>query len=128
VDRAIQAFFRRVKAGETPGYPRFQGRERYCSFTYPQVGHHGNARLAPAQACIVNPALKPPVTRLVRRIPLGQVNPLRSNPQNPQDAIEHIPAVAPRASSPVSAARRLPDQGLHASPLRSRQIHPLAHP
>src|SRR6516165_3101699 len=26
VDRAFQAFFRRVKAGETPGYPRFHGR------------------------------------------------------------------------------------------------------
>ena len=27
VDRAFQAFFRRVKAGDTPGYPRFHGRE-----------------------------------------------------------------------------------------------------
>jgi putative transposase len=33
VDRAFQAFFRRVKAGETPGYPRFHGRSRYNSFT-----------------------------------------------------------------------------------------------
>ena len=45
VDRAYQAFFRRVKAGETAGYPRFQGRNRYHSFTYPQVGGHGGARL-----------------------------------------------------------------------------------
>ncbi len=45
VDRAYQAFFRWVKAGETPGYPRFQGRNRYHSFTYPQVGEHGSARL-----------------------------------------------------------------------------------
>src|SRR5260370_40235711 len=36
LDRAFQAFFRRVAAGETPGYPRFQGRDRYNSFTYPQ--------------------------------------------------------------------------------------------
>src|SRR5215469_15622917 len=28
VDRAFQAFFRRVKAGETPGYPRFHGCNR----------------------------------------------------------------------------------------------------
>jgi putative transposase len=33
VDRAFQAFFRRVKAGETPGYPRFHGRNRYSSIT-----------------------------------------------------------------------------------------------
>jgi putative transposase len=39
VDRAFQAFFRRVKAGETPGYPRFHGRSRYNSVTYPQFGN-----------------------------------------------------------------------------------------
>src|SRR6266487_6966542 len=38
VEKAMKAFFRRVKAGEKPGYPRFQGRDRYDSFTYPQVG------------------------------------------------------------------------------------------
>ncbi len=36
LDKAFQAFFRRVKTGEKPGYPRFQGRTRYHSFTYPQ--------------------------------------------------------------------------------------------
>jgi putative transposase len=36
VDRAFQAFFRRVQASETPGYPRFHGRDRFNSFTYPQ--------------------------------------------------------------------------------------------
>jgi putative transposase len=48
VDRAFHAFFRRIQAGErgkTPGYPRFHGRGRYHSFTYPQVGEHGGARL-----------------------------------------------------------------------------------
>ncbi len=39
VDRAFQAFFRRVKAGEKPGYPRFKGRGWYDSFTYPQWGN-----------------------------------------------------------------------------------------
>ncbi len=34
---AFQAFFRRCKAGETPGYPRFQGKGRYDSITLPQV-------------------------------------------------------------------------------------------
>jgi putative transposase len=36
VDRAFQAFFRRVRNGETPGHPRFHGRTRYNGFTYPQ--------------------------------------------------------------------------------------------
>jgi putative transposase len=35
--RAFDGFFRRVKAGQTPGYPRFKGRDRYDSFTFPQV-------------------------------------------------------------------------------------------
>ncbi|MGZ6281213.1 MAG: RNA-guided endonuclease InsQ/TnpB family protein [Ktedonobacteraceae bacterium] len=37
--RAFDHFFRRVKNGEEPGYPRFQGRNRYHSFTYPQGGY-----------------------------------------------------------------------------------------
>src|SRR5215469_8850929 len=36
LDRAYQAFFRRVKAGQTPGFPRFLGQRRYHSFTYKQ--------------------------------------------------------------------------------------------
>lgn len=38
IDLAFKAFFRRTKAGETPGYPRFRGANRYDSFTYPQGG------------------------------------------------------------------------------------------
>jgi len=38
IDLAFKAFFRRVKAGEKPGYPRFRGKGRYNSFTFPQSG------------------------------------------------------------------------------------------
>ena len=38
VDKSFKAFFRRVKAGENPGYPRFKGRGWYKSFTYPDAG------------------------------------------------------------------------------------------
>ena len=34
--KAMDAFFRRLKAGENPGYPRFRGKGRYDSLTYPQ--------------------------------------------------------------------------------------------
>jgi len=33
VDRAMKAFYRRVKSGEKPGYPRFRSRSRYESFS-----------------------------------------------------------------------------------------------
>src|SRR6266571_7391421 len=35
LSKAFDRFFERVKNGEKPGYPRFQGRNRYDSFTYP---------------------------------------------------------------------------------------------
>lgn len=38
VDKAMKAFFRRIKNGEVPGFPRFQGKNRSDSFTYPQAG------------------------------------------------------------------------------------------
>jgi putative transposase len=36
VEKTFQAFFRRCRDGERPGYPRFKGYNRYDSFTYPQ--------------------------------------------------------------------------------------------
>src|SRR5437763_10859816 len=39
IDLAFKAFFRRVQAGEEPGYPRFRGVGRYDSLTYPQYGN-----------------------------------------------------------------------------------------
>ena len=41
LDRAFRAFFRRVKAGEKPGYPRFRGRDRYNTFTFKAVNRKG---------------------------------------------------------------------------------------
>ncbi|MEI6103293.1 MAG: RNA-guided endonuclease TnpB family protein [Methanothrix sp.] len=35
LDKSFKAFFRRVKVGEEPGYPRFKGEGWYKSFTYP---------------------------------------------------------------------------------------------
>jgi putative transposase len=39
LDKAFNAFFRRVKAGETPGYPRFKGRDRFHSFGLKELGN-----------------------------------------------------------------------------------------
>jgi putative transposase len=38
LDRAFQAFFRRVKSGESPGYPRFKGRTRFDTVEFPPYG------------------------------------------------------------------------------------------
>ncbi|MEF9903848.1 RNA-guided endonuclease InsQ/TnpB family protein [Streptomyces sp. P9-A2] len=38
LDKAFQAFFRRVKAGQTPGYPRFKGVGHFDTVTFPKDG------------------------------------------------------------------------------------------
>jgi putative transposase len=57
LDRAFAAFFRRLKAGEQPGYPRFKSRDRFRGFGLKELGNgfkidgrrlyvHGVGRLA----------------------------------------------------------------------------------
>lgn len=38
LEKAFKAFFRRVKSGEKPGYPRFKSRTRFHSFAFKQFG------------------------------------------------------------------------------------------
>ncbi|HEX3272943.1 MAG TPA: transposase [Ktedonobacterales bacterium] len=39
LDKTYQAFFRRVQAGEKAGFPRYQGCDRWHSFTYKEFGN-----------------------------------------------------------------------------------------
>ncbi len=39
LDKAFAAFFRRVKAGANPGYPRFKARNRFPGFGYKEYGN-----------------------------------------------------------------------------------------
>ena len=39
LDKAFQAFFRRIQSGEEPGYPRFRGRDRFDSFGLKEYGN-----------------------------------------------------------------------------------------
>jgi putative transposase len=43
LDLAYQAFFRRIKAGQKPGFPRFKGRDRYNSFVFKDAGNGNGA-------------------------------------------------------------------------------------
>jgi putative transposase len=38
LDKTYQAFFQRLMAGEKAGFPRYQGRDRWHSFTYKEFG------------------------------------------------------------------------------------------
>jgi putative transposase len=39
LEKTYQAFFERIRRGEKPGFPRFQGRNRWHSFTYKEYGN-----------------------------------------------------------------------------------------
>ena len=47
LDRAFQSFFRRVKAGQAPGFPRFKGRDRFPGFGF--KSHGDGFRFTPGQ-------------------------------------------------------------------------------
>jgi putative transposase len=69
LDRAFHTFFRRLNAGEKPGYPRFQGRNRYHSFTYPQ--YNNGAVLDGRVLCLSK----------VGRVPIRLHRPLEGTPK-----------------------------------------------
>ncbi|GGT34148.1 transposase [Streptomyces atratus] len=62
LDKAFAAFFRRVKAGQTPGYPRFKGVGHFDTVVFPKDG----------DGCRWDPTPHDPVTR-VRLQGIGHV-------------------------------------------------------
>jgi putative transposase len=79
---ACDAFFRRFKAGETPGYPRFGGRGRCDSLTFPRVPsgcalEAGTKRLVVAKVGRIKVLLHRPLggrpkTATLRRTAMGK--------------------------------------------------------
>ncbi len=57
IDLAFQAFFRRVRTGEQPGYPRFRGQSRYARITFPQVPVGCRLDAETKRLCIANAGL-----------------------------------------------------------------------
>jgi putative transposase len=80
VDLALQAFFRRVKASEKPGYPRFRGKGRYDSMCYPQYGNGANlagdilhlSKVGPVKVVLHRPIEGTPKTVCIRRSSTGK--------------------------------------------------------
>jgi putative transposase len=80
VDRSFRAFFRRVQAGEKPGYPRFQGKGRYSSFSHPQAPRGCRlverslrlARIGPVKIVLHRPIEGTPKTVTIKRSATGK--------------------------------------------------------
>ncbi len=69
VDLAFHSFFRRVKDGETLGYPRFKGYGRYDSVTYTQSGFELNdSRLLLSKIGGINIRLHRPIDEKIKRL------------------------------------------------------------
>jgi len=50
LQRSFDGFFRRLKSGEKPGFPRFKRFQTYTSFTFKDAGNGNGARLADKDA------------------------------------------------------------------------------
>jgi len=78
VDLAFKAFFRRVKNGEEPGYPRFKGKGRYDSLSYTQSGFKLDSKvLSLSKIGDIKIKLHRPIegkikTCTIRRMPTGK--------------------------------------------------------
>ncbi len=78
LDLGMQAFFRRIKAGETPGYPRFRPASRWRQIEFP----HGNRalKLDEAQKRVRIPGVRTMPLRKGRAIlPFGRAFVLEKN-------------------------------------------------
>jgi putative transposase len=85
VDLAFEAFFRRVKEGQTPGYPRFKSHFRYDSLTFKQYGNSFDvktgskhkstlilSKLGHVKMVMHRPLSGTPKTAIVKRTPTGK--------------------------------------------------------
>jgi putative transposase len=76
VDKAFKAFFRRVKHGEKPGYPRFKGKGRYRSMTFSHLSKTLIRGIGGRLARLVVPKLGEVKIRYHRPLPEGKVKTL----------------------------------------------------
>ncbi len=104
VDEAFGAFFRRVKNGETPGYPRFKSRARFRTIFYDTpTGWHLRGITAPVHARMDD---RPRRSRR-RSISKESVKSLWAKERSASYAVSS-PAAASPARSPSPAPGRAP--------------------
>ena len=73
LDKAYKAFFRRVKNGESPGFPRFKGEGRYWSMTFSHISKRLIRDVRRKFAKVVVPKIGHLKIRYHRPLPDGKV-------------------------------------------------------
>ena len=73
LDKAYQAFFRRAKAGQDPGFPRFKGKGRYRSMTFSHLSKQLIRNIRKRIARIVVPKIGHVAIHYHRPLPDGTI-------------------------------------------------------
>ena len=73
LNKAYQSFFRRVQAGEAPGFPRFKGEGRYRSMTFSHLSKKLIRNIRKRKAQIVVPKIGHVAIRYHRPLPDGKI-------------------------------------------------------
>ena len=76
LDKAYDAFYRRLKAGEDPGFPRFKGRGRYRSITFSHLSVNLIRTIRRKFARVVVPKIGQVKMRYHRPLPEGHIKTL----------------------------------------------------
>ena len=76
LDKAYDAFYRRLKAGENPGFPRFKGKGRYRSITFNHLAKQLIRTVNQKFARVVVPKLGQVKMRYHRPLPDGKIKTL----------------------------------------------------
>ena len=76
LDKAYQAFFRRAKKGEEPGFPRFKGAGRYRSMTFKHLGKKLIRNIRKRTARVVVPKIGYIKIHYHRPLPEGKIKTL----------------------------------------------------
>ena len=76
LDKAYKAFFRRVKTGDEPGFPRFKGKGRYRSMTFSHLAKRLICNVHRKYARVVVPKVGHLKVRYHRPLPEGKIKTL----------------------------------------------------
>ena len=113
LDRAFWSFFRRVKAGETPGYPRFKGADRFRTLEMtPDWVKGPNGKM-------VGPRAGQGWFKTARRIKIPQLPVLRLRQDLPDGVIRHMRLTRKKRAWYVSLSIRPDDGAIQARRLPS---------
>jgi hypothetical protein len=103
--------------------PLFRAREGRINEGLGEVVSPGGGEFArqgvqhPRERTAPGPALKATMTRLIGRVPIGQVLPRRAGAHHPEDAVEDVARIAPRAPPTIGTPARLRHYRGEARPL-----------